>query len=93
MTPEELTQLASVHQTILTRHDVEMAEIRAVLASVAQQQEATAHQAALNQEAIANLTAGLLELRNLVADYIQGRSQTWESKSFSGNSNKSPFIL
>lgn len=83
MTPEELTQLASVQQTILTRHDQtlnthaqEMAEIRAVLASVAQQQQTTAHQAAINQEAIASLTASIHELRNLVADYIQGRSQT-----------------
>lgn len=68
MTPEELPQLATVHQTVLNRHDTEMAEIRAVLSNVAQQQS-------LNQESISTLTASIQELRNLVADYIQSRSQ------------------
>ncbi|NJP12692.1 MAG: hypothetical protein HC866_27185 [Leptolyngbyaceae cyanobacterium RU_5_1] len=31
MTLEELTQLSAVQQTMLTRHDREMAEIRAIL--------------------------------------------------------------
>ncbi len=74
MTPEELTQLTAVQQTILTRHDQvltlhaqEMAEIRSGL-------QRTEHILNTNAEQLATLTAGLLELRNLVADYIQGRS-------------------
>ncbi len=76
MTPEELTQLVAVQQTILTRHDQalttherEMAEIRAGLQRAENILNA-------NAEQLATLTAGLLELWNLVADYIQGRSQT-----------------
>jgi hypothetical protein len=42
------------------RHEQEMADIRAMQR--------------LNQEAIANLTASMQELRNLVADYLRGRS-------------------
>jgi hypothetical protein len=33
-----------------------------------------ASQQAANQEAIAHLTASILDLRNVVSDYIQGRS-------------------
>ncbi|NJP11921.1 MAG: hypothetical protein HC866_22650 [Leptolyngbyaceae cyanobacterium RU_5_1] len=131
MTLEELTQLSAVQQTMLTRHDREMAEIRAILqqsatrqtdqeaaiarheqwladqetaiarheqwladqeaASVRHEQAIARHeqemgeiralqqsnqeQLALNQEQLALLTAGLVDLRNLVADYLQGRSQ------------------
>lgn len=67
MTPEELTQLSAVHQMVLTRHDNEMSEIREVMKLIASQQAA-------NQEAIAHLTASILDLRNVVSDYIQGRS-------------------
>ncbi|NJP12693.1 MAG: NAD-glutamate dehydrogenase [Leptolyngbyaceae cyanobacterium RU_5_1] len=49
------------HEQAIARHEQEMAEIRAM------QQ--------LNQEQLALLTAGLLDLRNLVSDYLQGRSQ------------------
>ncbi len=37
--------------------------------------EANTRQGALNQQNIQILTASIQELRNLVADYIQGRSQ------------------
>ncbi|MBF2025619.1 MAG: hypothetical protein IGS48_02470 [Oscillatoriales cyanobacterium C42_A2020_001] len=69
MTPEELTTVVTAHQSAISRHDLEMAEIRSILSHVAQQQS-------LNQESIATLTASIQELRNLVADYIQGRSQS-----------------
>ncbi len=68
MTPDELTSVVTAHQVAISRHDAEMAEIRQILA-------ATARQTAVNQEAIANLTASIHELRNLVADYIQARSE------------------
>ena len=45
---------------------------------IAQQQEATAAQQDINQQQLATLTAGLLELRTLVANYIQSRSQLEE---------------
>ena len=67
MTPEELTQLTTLHQAVLTRHDSEMSEIREMMKLIASQQAA-------NQEAIAHLTASILDLRNVVSDYIQGRS-------------------
>jgi archaellum component FlaC len=103
MNTEELTHIVTAHQTAITRHDLEMADIRTTLNTVGQrldktserldkiserldsvshkldrvadQQEANARQAAFNQEAIANLTAGILDLRNIVSDYLQGRSQ------------------
>ena len=62
MNTEELTQVVTAHQSAISRHEVEVAEIRSL--------------ARINQEQLNQLTAGLLELRNLVADYIQGRSQT-----------------
>ncbi|MEB3355424.1 MAG: hypothetical protein VKK04_01665 [Synechococcales bacterium] len=124
MTPEELAQIAATQQMILTRHDREMADIRASLdraaaygeitdrrleamaqrqeafdqrqeaferrqeafdqrfEAMAQRQEAfdqridaMNRQSELNQQAIATLVASIQELRNLVADYLQGRSQ------------------
>ncbi|MBF2027320.1 MAG: hypothetical protein IGS48_11200 [Oscillatoriales cyanobacterium C42_A2020_001] len=152
MTLEELTQLAAVQQTILTRHDREMAEFRESLRlsseqhrremaefreslkqqeevrqqfeeqhqremaefressriasdrhqremaefreSLKQQEEArkqfeerhqrsveaTQRLADLNQEQLNQLTAGLLELRILVANYLQGRSSLDQSE-------------
>ena len=44
----------------ITQHEREMAEIRAMQR--------------LDQEQLAELTAGLIELRNLVTDYLRGRS-------------------
>lgn len=108
MNTDELTQIATAHQSAISRHDQEMAEIRAILATtatqqhtntqrtteheewLAAQQEAIARheewlarqqeasdridaQQQANAEAIANLTASILDLRNLVADYIQNR--------------------
>jgi hypothetical protein len=101
MNTEELTGIANVHQSILTRHDQEIAGVRTllnltasqrrddmnainqILSRVAQQQEANAQAIAnltaeqqLSRQDINSLTAGILDLRNLVADYIQSRTQT-----------------
>jgi len=75
MTPEELTTVVTAHQVAISRHDAEMAEIRAILANVAKQTTNLAQQQVQNQEAIAHLTASIQELRNLVADYIQSRDR------------------
>jgi hypothetical protein len=76
MNTEELTSIATAHQNALSRHDLEMAEIRVALATVIQaqqrteeQQQINARQIALNQQDIANLTASIMELRNVVSDY------------------------
>lgn len=76
MTLEELTQLAAAQQMIITRHDRELDKINETLDRVAARQEATAHQSELHQEAIATLTTSIQELRNIVADDVQGRSQS-----------------
>ncbi len=105
MTVEELTAIATAHQSAISRHDQEMAEFRAALRQSSEQhrqemaefrqemaqfretmqQNSDRHDqkddsiqrlADLNQEQLNLLTAGLLALRTLVADYLQGRSQT-----------------
>ncbi|PZV07962.1 MAG: hypothetical protein DCF22_21105 [Leptolyngbya sp.] len=116
MTVEELTAIATAHQSAISRHNQEMAEFRAALRQSSEQHnremsefrenqeqssdrhnremsefrenqeqasdrhnrdiEAISRLAQLNQEQLNLLTAGLLELRTLVADYLQGRSQT-----------------
>lgn len=75
MTQQELEQA-------LQQHTIEIAEIRQILAQVAGQQEvnsqqiaATMEQTAANMEQIAANTAGLTELRSILADYLRGRSQ------------------
>lgn len=64
----------------LSRHDEEFSRIHQTLDRITQQQrEADARyerRFSQNEEAIATLTASIQELRNLVADYIQGRSGT-----------------
>ncbi len=68
--------------TASVRHDNEFSRINATLerineqqAANAQQIEASTRQGQLNQESIHTLTASIQDLRNVVADYIQGRSQ------------------
>ncbi|XHX78497.1 MAG: hypothetical protein RBJ76_00725 [Stenomitos frigidus ULC029] len=81
MNTEELTQVVTAHQSAVSRHDTEMAEIRAILAATAQQQtkntqaiaQLTAEQQ-LSRQDIKQLTASILDLRNSVANYIQNRS-------------------
>lgn len=87
MNTQELTQIITVHQQAIARHEqwqaeheARMARIEAILEATAVQQqhnqEAIANLAAqqqLNQEGVADLRASILDLRNLVADYIQGR--------------------
>ena len=58
------------------RHDNEFSRINATLDRISQQQEANTHAIALNREDIGELKASIQDLRNLVADYIQGRNQT-----------------
>ncbi len=88
MNTDELTQITTAHHNVISRHDVEMAEIRTTLNTVshkldqvgdklnqvAAQQDVNAHQIALNRQDITSLTAGILDLRNLVADYLEGRA-------------------
>lgn len=74
------------HDNASVRHDEEFSRINQTLDRMAeQQQEADARyerrfgnitaQVEANREQITTLTASIQELRNLVADYIQGRSQ------------------
>jgi predicted transcriptional regulator len=102
MNTQELTQIVTVHQQAIARHDqwqaeheARMTRIEAILEATAVQQQLNqdaianlaaqqqlnqdaianlAAQQQLNQEGIADLRASILDLRNLVADYIQGRS-------------------
>ena len=95
MNTDELTQITTAHHNVISRHDVEMAEIRTTLNivshkldeaadqfnqvadqfnQVAAQQDVNAQQIALNRQDIASLSAGILDLRNLAADYLQGRA-------------------
>ena len=74
--------------TASMRHDNEFSRINATLSTMGTRldqvtdrmdeigirlDQVTEQQAA-NQEAIAHLTASILDLRNVVSDYIQGRS-------------------
>jgi predicted transcriptional regulator len=72
--------VSTIHQAVLTRHEQEMADIRAILQQgfMQHQQEMTdiRAQQRLNAQDINELKASIQELRNLAADYIQGRSQT-----------------
>lgn len=52
MTPEELTQLAAIQQTMLARHEQEMAEIRATLNRVVEQQAVNSRQIEANNRKI-----------------------------------------
>jgi len=78
---DELTRIATAHQNAISRHDQEMSEIRAILREgfARSEQAISRHDAAieaiktqhkLNQQAFAQFTAGLEELRILVANYI-----------------------
>ncbi|MEX0271641.1 hypothetical protein AB3R30_21195 [Leptolyngbyaceae cyanobacterium UHCC 1019] len=74
--------------TASVRHDNEFSRINKTLERINEQQaanarqieantrqiEANTRQGELNQESIHTLTASIQDLRNLVADYIQGRS-------------------
>ena len=68
--------------TASVRHDNEFSRINTTLEKINEQQaanarqiEANTRQGRLNQESIHTLTASIQDLRNLVADQIQGRSQ------------------
>jgi hypothetical protein len=83
----EMATASVRHDNAISRHDEEFSRINATIErnqeanrqSITALQNTVAGLAAgqqLNQQAIANLTASIQELRNLVADYIQGRLQT-----------------
>lgn len=83
MNPEDLTQLVTAHQSAIVRGESRLDRIEAALERVAQQQETTQQALAqltaeqqLSRQDINQLTASLLDLRNIVADYIQSRSST-----------------
>lgn len=57
------------------RHDSRMDRIEAALERIGEKQEAINTQQEINTQAIAGLTASIVELRNMVADDIQRRSQ------------------
>jgi TolA-binding protein len=65
--------------TASVRHDNEFSRVNQTLDRIAeQQQESIIHyeqRFRQNEEAIASLTASILELRNLVTDYLQSRSR------------------
>lgn len=89
MNTEELTAIVTAHQNAISRHDQETGDIRAILQQSAirhrdQEErltrietilEATAAQQRQNAQGITELRASITELRNVAADYIQGRSQ------------------
>ncbi len=80
MNTEELTNIATAHQSAISRHDSEMTEIRVILAETAQQQTKNAQAIAqltaaqqLSRQDIHQLTASILDLRNSGA----GASSGW----------------
>jgi alpha-D-ribose 1-methylphosphonate 5-triphosphate diphosphatase PhnM len=82
MNTDELTQIVTAHQIAIARHDqwqaeqeaasrqhnAEMAEIRATLAAIASQQ-------ALNTQEISRLTAGMIDLRDQVSNFVRSQEQ------------------
>ncbi len=87
--PENGSRLDRIEAILLNlagasvRHDNEFSRINGILERNTRQIEdnarlieANSRQGALNQESIQNLTASIQDLRNLVADYIQGRAET-----------------
>jgi hypothetical protein len=76
----ELATASVRHDNAISRHDEEFSRINQAIADFQEaNRQAIANLTAgqqLNQQAISNLTASIQELRNLVADYIQGRSET-----------------
>ncbi len=60
MNTEELTQIATAHQQAITRHEMEMADIRAILSQGFQQQQAAMAQ---QQAAMAQHEQEMAEIR------------------------------
>lgn len=70
----ELTEFIRVHNAAIARHEQWLSDISGILTETAQRQAQTQAQQEVNAQEIANLRASILDLRNLVADYLQGRS-------------------
>lgn len=75
MTLEELTQIATAHQNAIARHDSDIAEIRELVKLNQQQLNQLTTEQQLSRQDINSLTASILDLRNLVGDYIQAREE------------------
>ncbi|MGA7934291.1 MAG: hypothetical protein WCA35_12150 [Kovacikia sp.] len=71
----ELTQFVRVHNAAIARHEqtVEQHEIR--MTRIEAILEATAAQQQLNAELLNRFEAGMLDLRDQVANFIQSREQ------------------
>ncbi len=88
MNTKELTQIVTAHQTAIARHeqwqaeqesasrrhDIEMSEVRATLATIASQQ-------ALNTQEINRLTAGMIDLRDQVSNFVRSQEQPGTPKA------------
>lgn len=82
MNTEELTQVVTAHQSAIVRNETRLDRIEGILERVAEQQmvnqqalaQLTAEQK-LSRQDINSLTASILDLRNLVADFVKSREQ------------------
>jgi response regulator of citrate/malate metabolism len=76
--PNRLDRLeALLETTVLAIRELSKRQDRtqSQLDQVADRQEANDRQIALNSEQIASNTAGLIELRNLIADFVRNQSR------------------
>ncbi|MDX2215258.1 MAG: hypothetical protein SFY66_18485 [Oculatellaceae cyanobacterium bins.114] len=64
----------AAHERRITEHEEWQAEQEAATQRHTERMERIEAQQEVNMQAIAQLTAGLVELRNLVTDYLKGRS-------------------
>lgn len=85
LTNAELSEFVRVHNAAIARHDQWLTDITRILEETAHSQARTQALAAqtqaqqeINTQEIANLRASILDLRNMVADYIQSRERTEE---------------
>lgn len=75
MNNTELTEFVRVHNAAIARHEQWLSEQAAAQTRHNREIEAIRALQEVNAQQLNTLTAGLLELRGMVADYIQGRSQ------------------
>jgi phosphoketolase len=72
---EELEQFVRVHQSAIAQHQEWLTQHETAKIRHDQQIEAIRALQETNAQQLNNFTAELLQLRNLAADYIQGRSE------------------
>ena len=73
LSTEALTQFVQAHNTALADHDQWLTRQQATLEQTNAILAATAAQQQINTQEIADLRASLVDLRNLLADYLRGR--------------------